>query len=117
MTVSITLIIAVGVSFDFCSHIANAYNESEETGRFERSRDALTNLGISILAGGVSSLLALCMLFFATILFFTRFATIMVAVIALSLLWSLVCFPAILMAVGPENNFGSVKYISSAFKR
>eukprot|EP00173_Palmaria_palmata_P004966 Plantae.Rhodophyta-Palmaria_palmata.ctg7877.p1 GENE.Plantae.Rhodophyta-Palmaria_palmata.ctg7877~~Plantae.Rhodophyta-Palmaria_palmata.ctg7877.p1 ORF type:complete len:224 (-),score=17.18 Plantae.Rhodophyta-Palmaria_palmata.ctg7877:436-1107(-) len=109
VTVSISLIIAVGVSFDFCSHIANGYNESKQPNRFERSREALRNLGISVIAGGVSSLLAISMLFFATILFFTRFACIMVIVIALSLLFSLVFLIASLMVCGPEGNFGSLK--------
>eukprot|EP00173_Palmaria_palmata_P004034 Plantae.Rhodophyta-Palmaria_palmata.ctg4690.p1 GENE.Plantae.Rhodophyta-Palmaria_palmata.ctg4690~~Plantae.Rhodophyta-Palmaria_palmata.ctg4690.p1 ORF type:complete len:334 (+),score=40.91 Plantae.Rhodophyta-Palmaria_palmata.ctg4690:598-1599(+) len=109
ITESITLIIAVGLSFDFCSHVANAYTESDQTDRYGRTQDALTDLGISVLAGGISSLLAISMLFFATILFFTRFAAIVVLVIALSLLWSLVFFIAFLLLFGPQNNFGSLQ--------
>lgn len=65
LTESVSVIIAAGVSFDFASHLANAYTESKSQTRFHRVRDALTDLGISVLAGGISTILSAATLLYA----------------------------------------------------
>lgn len=105
---SVSIIIAAGIAFDFVAHLANAYVESHSKTRFERVRDALTELGVSVVFGGLSTILAGIMLFFTTILFFNKFGGFLVATIALSMLWSLTIFCAALMVVGPQGNFGSL---------
>jgi Patched family len=70
LTVSIGIIVAVGLSFDFSAHIAAAYVESEAEDRYERTRDALTDLGISVLFGAMSTVGSGIFLLFATITFF-----------------------------------------------
>ncbi|KAK8379914.1 hypothetical protein O3P69_019734 [Scylla paramamosain] len=42
---------AVGISVEFCSHITHAFSLSLEETRLERARDALTNMGSSVLSG------------------------------------------------------------------
>lgn len=111
LTESVTVIIAAGVSFDFCSHIANAYTESPASKRFDRTRDALTDLGISVLAGGLSTMISAATLFLATITFFQKFARFVVSTVALSLVWSLALMIAMLLIAGPENETGSLKPI------
>lgn len=121
LTESIGVIIAAGVSFDFCSHMANAYVESKSATRHDRVRDALTDLGISVFAGALSTLVSSATLFLASVTFFQKFARFVTVTVALSLIWSLVFLMAILMVIGPEGDFGSLKplfrLISSPFRR
>lgn len=109
ITESVGIIIATGISFDYASHIANAYVESSATKRFDRVQDALTNLGISVMAGAISTLVAGSMLFFAVITFFGKFAAFVVSTVTLSLIWSTTFLVALLLTFGPQHNWGSLK--------
>lgn len=106
---SVGVVIGVGYSFDGVAHVATAYVESKSKTRVDRTQDALTDLGISVLFGSLTTLLAGLMLFPAIIIFFVKFAGLIVSTIILSLLWSLGFFPAVLMILGPEGDFGSIK--------
>lgn len=108
---SIGVVIAVGYSFDAVAHISVAYIESKHSDRYERTKDALTDLGISILFGVITTLLAGFMLFPATIIFFVKFAGLIVSTVSLGLVWSLIFLPAILLVTGPTGDFGSVAAI------
>ena len=110
---SVGVVISVGYSFDGVAHIATAYVDSKSETRRDRTRDALTDIGISILFGSLSTLLAGLMLYPAIITFFVKFAGLIVMTIVLSLIWSLVFFPALLATFGPTGKFGSFKpYVS-----
>lgn len=113
ITESIGVVISIGFSFDYVAHIANAYVESHATNRTERTRDALTDLGVSVLAGAISTLLAGGMLFFATIIFFLKFGIFVFMTVALSLVWGLVFFPCLLLAFGPVNKTGELMPVVS----
>lgn len=106
---SVGVVISIGYSFDYIAHIATAYVESKSKDRYERTIDALTELGISIFFGAVTTLVAGCMLFFATITFFVKFAAVMVSTVLFSLLWGLCFFPALLVTAGPSNEMGSLR--------
>lgn len=105
---SIGVVIGVGFSFDGIAHVATAYIESKSKNRFDRTQDALADLGISVLFGSITTILAGICLLPAIIIFFTKFARLILTTITLSLLWSLVFFPAMLMTFGPENKFASI---------
>lgn len=109
ITESIGVVIAIGFSFDYVAHVANAYVESSRSlSRTERTRTALTELGISVLAGAVSTVLAGAMLFFAIIIFFVKFGIFVVMTVSLALIWGLLFFPAMLLIAGPTGNTGEV---------
>lgn len=108
ITETIAVIISIGYSFDGVAHIATAYIESKSVSRADRTRDALTDLGISILFGVISTLLAGFMLFPAVIIFFFKFAALIVATVAFNLIVGLGLFPALLTICGPEGDFGSL---------
>lgn len=106
---SIGVVLSVGFSFDYAAHLANAYTESNKSdNKNERTRAALTELGISILAGAVSTLAASAMLFFAIVVFFTKIGILIFATIVLALIWSLVFLPAFLHSFGPSGNTGEI---------
>lgn len=108
ITETIAVVISIGYSFDGVAHIATAYIESKSNDRKSMTQDALTDLGISILFGVISTLLAGFMLFPAIIIFFVKFAALIVTTVALNLVVGLGVFPALLTICGPEGNFGSL---------
>eukprot|EP00177_Eucheuma_denticulatum_P004660 GFKZ01008474.1.p1 GENE.GFKZ01008474.1~~GFKZ01008474.1.p1 ORF type:complete len:1014 (+),score=125.22 GFKZ01008474.1:449-3490(+) len=116
ITESIGIVIAIGYSFDGAAHIATAYVESLNFSRFDRVRDALTDLGISVLFGAISTLLAGFMLFPAIIIFFQKFAGLIVITVSLGLIWSLIFLPALLLVLGPTGETGDLKpYVKKIF--
>jgi len=114
---SICIVVAVGFSFDYVAHLVNAYVESEEVERFERTRDALTELGISVIAGATSTFLAGCMLLFAKLVLLFKFGVLIVTTIGFSVVWSLVFLPAFLHTVGPNGNMGKVSSLFCCFRK
>lgn len=47
----VNLVMAVGISVEFCSHLVHSYADSEETTMKDRATDALTRMGSSIFSG------------------------------------------------------------------
>ncbi|XP_038051413.1 NPC intracellular cholesterol transporter 1-like [Patiria miniata] len=47
----VNLIMSVGISVEFCSHIVRAFAISTRENRVERAKDALTHMGSSVLSG------------------------------------------------------------------
>lgn len=107
-TESVSVIIGVGYSFDGTAHMATAYVESDETSRSGRTRDALTELAISVLFGSLTTFLAGAAMTPATIVFFQKFAVLLTATVMLSLFWSVMVFPAFMLCFGPEKKVGSL---------
>ncbi|PXF47429.1 Protein dispatched-like [Gracilariopsis chorda] len=111
-TETVSVVISIGYSFDGVAHIATAYVESSNKGeRMARTRYALLTLGVSVWFGCLSTLLSSLLLFPAIITFFIKFAGLLISTVVLSLVWSLVMFPAVLMVCGPQGEFGSLKAV------
>lgn len=83
--------------------------ESPHKDRISRTRDALTHLGISVTAGALTTFISGLFLWFAVIIFFTKFAFNITATVVASYLWSVFFFPAVCLVIGPENEFGNWK--------
>ena len=96
--------IFVGMSVDYCLHLAHGYHHSSGKTRLEKVRDAMTHLGVSIVmgaitTGGAASFLLMCYLY----LFF-QLGVMMLMNTVLALFFSLVYLAAILAIAGPTNN-------------
>jgi predicted RND superfamily exporter protein len=52
---SIASIIVIGFSVDYVVHLSNAYLENEKTKRYERTQEALSIMGASILGGALTT--------------------------------------------------------------
>ena len=96
--------IFVGMSVDYCLHLAHGYHHSEGKTRVEKLRDAMTHLGVSIVmgaitTGGAASFLLMCYLY----LFF-QLGVMMLMNTLLALFFSLVYLAAVLAIAGPTNN-------------
>ncbi len=124
ITESISSVIVIGFSVDYVVHYANAYMEAEEhrpagaphLTRYERMRMALTLMGVSVLAGALTTFGAGVFLFGAIVIFFTKMGAILLSTIAFSLIWSTLLFPVLMMVLGPEGDYGDLSTIWKAIK-
>eukprot|EP01029_Cantina_marsupialis_P020736 TRINITY_DN4883_c0_g2_i1.p1 TRINITY_DN4883_c0_g2~~TRINITY_DN4883_c0_g2_i1.p1 ORF type:complete len:896 (-),score=296.27 TRINITY_DN4883_c0_g2_i1:443-3130(-) len=108
VTESIAGVVVVGFSFDYAVHLANSFVESHETTAKERMRSAMREMGISVVAGAITTAGAGSVMFLCFMMFFTKFAFMMVMNVSAALVWSCVFLPAVLMAVGPDKNGGQI---------
>ena len=49
--VQVNLVMAIGISVEFCSHIARAFAVSTERTRIRRAHDAIVHMGSSVFSG------------------------------------------------------------------
>ncbi len=124
IAVSVSFVILVGFSVDYVVHFASSYMETEHDrkagapplSRFSRMQSSLTIMGVSVLAGAVTTFGASVFLFPAVVLIFEVMGTILMSTIAYSLLWSTVFFPAVMMAFGPVGDYGDLRVMYKALK-
>eukprot|EP00945_MAST-04E_sp_MAST-4E-sp1_P008586 g8586.t1 len=110
----ICITVCIGFSVDFVVHVAIAYIESKAASRYEKVRQALGEMGISVvgatLTTGVSSLIMI----FAPMIPFSKIGIFIVFDIFMSLLFAIGLFPAMLASFGPEGDSGSIEFILKA---
>lgn len=82
--------------------------EAEAETRSERVIMMVEEMGISVLSGALSTLIASFFMFFAPNSFFTKFAAFLFVTIALSCIYALVLFPAALGVFGPLGDTGNL---------
>ena len=107
---SIAIVISIGFSVDYAVHLANHYVESVYEDRHRRMQEALASMGISIFSGAITTIGSGLILFLATVVFFRKFALLIVGTISFSLFFSLVFFTGINHLLGPQKKFGNLKY-------
>lgn len=106
---SMCLAILVGISCDFVVHLAHAYMTSLPVGkstrevRRERTRWALSTMGISVLSAGGTTLVAAFALSNGQVEFFHAFGTFLMLTISFALVFALIGFSAAAMVLGPTT--------------
>jgi hypothetical protein len=96
--------IFVGMSVDYALHMAHGYHSAHGSNRFEKVRDALTHLGISIIGGAVTTAGAAVFLFFCHMYLFIQLGTMMFMNTILALFFSLIFLSCMLMVGGPMTH-------------
>merc|ERR1712154_758000 len=71
--------------------------------RMERMSFALLTMGVSVLAGAITTALSGIMLMFPSWLIFYKMGIIIMTVVIYALLWALVFFTSIMLLIGPEG--------------
>lgn len=100
---AVGLIVFVGFSVDYMLHLAETFSQSELKTRFLRTQEALLRTGGAIVAASVTTFLAGLPILFCTIQVFMNFGTMVIANTAISLVFSIVFFSAVLMVAGPDH--------------
>merc|ERR1712086_736826 len=73
---SISGIIVIGLSVDYTVHLGHMYCESTRASREERVVHCLTYMGVTVVAGGVTTLGSGCFMYGCQITFFTTMAAL-----------------------------------------
>merc|ERR1719277_510176 len=113
---SVGLIVVLGLSVDYTVHIAHSYNEARIEGsceskaseREQRASHAMTEMGISVLSGAITTLLASLFLLPSKFMFYHVFGIFMLTTVVVSTLISLTLLPALLMLFGPAGSAGDL---------
>ena len=94
---------------DYVVHLAEGYVMSEYTDRKGRSTQMLTDVGISVFSGAMTTLGASMFMLFAVIQFYLQFGVFMFSTVGFSIMFSLGLFATALTHIGPQGDFGSLK--------
>ena len=94
------IIVTIGLNIDYSLHIAHAFRVAEGESKSERVSVAMNQIGPAILNGGLTSILALLVLFLADSHPYQVMVKTFSLAIAFGLLHGLVFLPALLSAFG-----------------
>ncbi|XP_066912966.1 patched domain-containing protein 3-like [Clytia hemisphaerica] len=92
----LVLVMAVGFAVDYSCHIVHAYLVSKETGPDEQMKDAISNIGSSILKGALSTLIGILVLSISSSKLFRLFFKMVFSIILLGLIHGMIILPVIL---------------------
>jgi len=106
MLETIVYVMVVGMAVDYVVHLAEAYLDSKAEKREDRTQMMLKVRASSVLSGAISTMGGIFILFFAFIQFFVKFGVVIFCLIAVSLIYSMIFFAAVLDAMGPEQHYG-----------
>ena len=89
---SVATVIVIGFSVDYVVHLAAHYVHSPFYAKDAKATEAVTAMGISIFSGAITTMGSGVFLFGGTIIFFQKFALVILVTVLFSLLYSLIFF-------------------------
>lgn len=112
---AVGLVICVGFAVDYVVHLAAHYVHSRYVNREDRIKESLREIGISILSGGMTTMLACLPLFICVIELFEKFAILVISTVIFSVIFSLGFFSATCYLIGPTGELGNYSYHYNSF--
>lgn len=105
---SISAVIIIGLSVDFVLHLSHMYAETASPDRDSRVAHAAVTMGVTVIAGAITTLGAGMVMLLCQMTFFTKMATLISLTITFSILTALLPFMAVCALFGPEGDSGKV---------
>lgn len=107
---SIAAVIVVGFSCDYVVHLATAYSASQSNKREERMQESVSQLGVTVLAGALTTCFSGCFLALCVLTFFVKFAFLVCWTIVCSFFWATLFFPAVMFVMGPQTHHNEIAF-------
>lgn len=101
---SICITILAGFAVDYVVHLAHAYNHSEKETRDQKFQEAFEVIGVSVLSGMVTSVLASFVLLTCSLQFFAKFGFFLIFTVAWAWIWGNTFFMCLMRLIGPDQN-------------
>ncbi|KAK2191781.1 hypothetical protein NP493_46g09040 [Ridgeia piscesae] len=114
---SLNLMLIVGLSVNYAVMMTVGYRRSLAPDRLRRTHDALRKVGVSVVFGGLTSIVASFFLIFARLNVVAEFGVFTVTTIFCSTTYTLVLFSTLLGFVGPQDKTGDVAAMWRCFRR
>eukprot|EP01083_Nonionella_stella_P009521 27380_1 len=92
----------VGLTIDYALHITHAYIHSPFPDRLRRTKSAINDLGSSVFASAMTTVSAMMILYFATIVIFSDLGWVVGSTTSFGVVLALFVCPPCLMYTGPE---------------
>jgi hypothetical protein len=108
ITESISVVIVVGFSVDYTVHLGSHYVHSPFQDKYRRTRFALSEMGVSIIGGAITTMGSAIFLIPCLFVIFDKMAFLILGTIGFSLFYSLVFFVMITHLIGPQKEFASL---------
>jgi len=105
--ISVNLVMTIGFAVDNAAHIAHGYYHSVANTRQKRVADALNLVGVPILMGDLSTVLALFPLLFSSSFIFKSFFACIFLVMTFGATSALLFLPVVLAYIGPLPDHGA----------
>jgi len=100
---SICITILAGFAVDYVVHLAHAYNHSTKPTRDEKVQEAFEVIGVSVLSGMVTSVLAAGVLVTCSLQFFAKFGFFLIVTVMAAWVWSNFFFMSLMRIFGPDD--------------
>jgi hypothetical protein len=113
---ALCLITVIGFSVDFVAHIGIAYSGSQATTKYDRTLQALRELGPSIVSGAVSTSIVAAFMTQCELVAFYKVGIFMLVSMGMSLFFALLLFPTLLATMGPSASFGELPSVHQLAK-
>lgn len=108
---SVSIVASIGFAVDYVVHLGGHYVHSKYKDRDNRIREALREMGISIISGSITTMLSVLILFACVIFLFTKFSIFVLTTIICSTFYSLCFFSACCHVVGPNDEFANISQL------
>ena len=108
---SVGTIMVIGFSVDYVVHLAAHYVHSAAITRYQRTKESIGEMGVSIFSGAMTTIGSAAFLFGGKMAFFQKFAFMISTTICLALIYSLIYYIALSHGFGPEGHTGDIMHM------
>ena len=97
------MIIVVGRAVDYTVHLMHSYSEAGAPARYQKAQTALTEMGVSVVSGALTTMGAALPLLLAQFKFFTQFGNFIAIITFCSIAWAILYLMGLAMVCGPQG--------------